>query len=596
MAPAADDPSRAASPVDALAETYLDDSLSLDPFTATTLGMSGFDDRVTLYSPHVQDARAELARTTLRRLADLDVLDRTDEITAATLRDRLGVDLELDEAEQLTGRLDVIDSPPQLIRMAFDLAPTTTQQDWSHVATRMSALGESIDSYLEALDRRIADKRPPTRRQTAGVIAQCEQVLGVQGLGQQPHRHQAGPGQSTPEQQSAGAGSFFARFVAQARPDGVEPSPGLRRDLTRGVQAAQAAYARLIGHLRESVLPIADEHEAAGREIYHLWSRHFIGAAVDLEETYAWGQAELARVEAEMAQLADQITPGGSVADAVAALEADPARQLSDAHEFRDWMQRKADEAVTKLADTHFDIAEPIRRIECRIAPTTSGVVYYTSPSLDFTRPGRMWWAVPEGVETFSTWHELTTVYHEGVPGHHLQLAQTLYRADLLNRWRRLLFISGHGEGWALYAERFMADLGYLDDPGDRLGMLSASAFRATRVVVDIGLHCGFPAPAEVGCEWTPETMWQFMRRHVLMPEPQLRFEHSRYLGWPGQAPSYKVGERLWRQIRDDARAKDPDAFDLKTFHRDALNLGCVPLDVLGDQVLRDQVGGVQLS
>ena len=111
-----------------------------------------------------------------------------------------------------------------------------------------------------------------------------------------------------------------------------------------------------------------------------------------------------------------------------------------------------------------------------------------------------MWWSVPEGVTEFDTWRELTTVYHEGVPGHHLQIAQTVYRAELLNRWRRLAsWISGHGEGWALYAERLMADLGYLDDPADCLGMLDGQSMRAARVVLDIGVHCGFPAPAEVG-------------------------------------------------------------------------------------------------
>ena len=111
-----------------------------------------------------------------------------------------------------------------------------------------------------------------------------------------------------------------------------------------------------------------------------------------------------------------------------------------------------------------------------------------------------MWWSVPKGITTFGTWKELTTVYHEGVPGHHLQCAQAVLRSELLNKWRRLdLWISGHGEGWALYAERLMAELGYMEDPGHRMGWLDGQSLRAARVVIDIGVHCGFDAPEEVG-------------------------------------------------------------------------------------------------
>jgi uncharacterized protein (DUF885 family) len=252
-------------------------------------------------------------------------------------------------------------------------------------------------------------------------------------------------------------------------------------------------------------------------------------------------------------------------------------------------MQETSDEAVAALADVHFDIPEQIRRLECRIAPTQQGGIYYTGPSEDLvTRPGRMWWSVPKGVTEFSTWRERTTVYHEGVPGHHLQIAQTAYRRDILNKWRRIAsWISGHGEGWALYAERLMADLGYLSDPADYLGMLDGQSLRAARVVLDIGIHCDFPAPAEVGGgAWTYDKAWTFLKAHANMADGFLRFELDRYLGWPGQAPSYKVGERLWLQLRDEARARQGAAFDLKTFHRHALDIGSVGLDVLRDAVL----------
>jgi uncharacterized protein (DUF885 family) len=289
-----------------------------------------------------------------------------------------------------------------------------------------------------------------------------------------------------------------------------------------------------------------------------------------------------------MADTANEIKPGASVAEAIELLDADPARKLAGPPALQSWMQERSDAAIAALAGTHFDIPEPVRRLECRIAPTHTGIIYYTGPSDDFSRPGRMWWSVPEGVTEFSTWRELTTVYHEGVPGHHLQVAQTVYRRQLLNRWRRLAsWVSGHGEGWALYAEWLMADLGFMDDPGNRLGLLDGQSLRAARVVIDIGVHCELPAPAEVGGgSWTYDKAWQLLTRHANMAPEILRYELDRYLGWPGQAPSYKVGERLWLQLREETRAREGAEFDLKAFHRRALDVGGVGLDVLRQAVL----------
>jgi uncharacterized protein (DUF885 family) len=382
--------------------------------------------------------------------------------------------------------------------------------------------------------------------------------------------------------------NFFAGLAERVKAANPQLPAPLASDLDRGAETARDATADIARFLRERLAPLGRQSQAAGRERYELTSQHFLGARVDLAEAYAWGFDELARLEGEMRTVADKIVPDGTVDEAVDALDADPARNIAGKDAFRDWMQQLADQAIAELRDVHFDIPQPVRRIECCIAPTSDGAIYYTGPSEDFSRPGRMWWAVPEGVETFSTWREVTTVYHEGAPGHHLQVAQTAVRSELLNRWQRLLcWVSGHGEGWALYAERLMDELGYLADPGDKLGMLDAQAFRAARVVVDIGMHLELEIPRDnpfgfhPGERWTPELGWEFMRAHCRVPEENLRFELNRYLGWAGQAPSYKLGERIWLQAREDAKRRAGAAFDLKTFHRDALNLGSLGLEVL---------------
>jgi uncharacterized protein (DUF885 family) len=290
---------------------------------------------------------------------------------------------------------------------------------------------------------------------------------------------------------------------------------------------------------------------------------------------------------AEQTAIANEILPGSTVEEAVAHLEADPARKLHGTEALQRWMQETSDRAVAELAATHFDIPEQIRTIECMIAPTQEGGIYYTGPTDDFSRPGRMWWSVPEGVTEFDTWRELTTVFHEGVPGHHLQIAQAVYNRAELNSWRRLLAgTSGHAEGWALYAERLMQQLGYLDDPADRLGMLDGQRMRAARVVLDIGVHLGKPRLDGSGT-WDADYALDFMRQNVNMSDEFVQFEVNRYLGWPGQAPSYKVGQRIWEQVRDDYRAEKGDGFDIKSFHKRALDLGGVGLDTLRTALLK---------
>jgi len=558
---------RESSPIDAIAEDYVLRLAELDPVEATSLGLPGHDDELPDLSPRGHLARTEAAMDAVGRLAAAEATDDVDVVTTAAMTERLGLDIELYLAGETGRELNVISSPVQYLREVFDLMPTETAEHWETIARRLSALPEALEGYQESLRAAAADGKIAALRQIEACIAQAEE------LADESH-------------------SFFTTFVDGARPDGAEPSGELAEYLLTGAAEARRAYGELSQMLRRELAPKASPWDGVGRERYEMWSRYFLGATVDLDETYEWGLEELARVTAEQHAVAAQLYGAGtSPAEAMARLDQDPARLLHGTDALQAWMQETSDRAVAELADVHFDIPEPVRRLECRIAPTQTGGIYYTGPSADFSRPGRMWWSVPPGVTEFSTWRELTTVYHEGVPGHHLQIGQTAYRGDLLNTWRRLAcWVSGHGEGWALYAERLMSDLGYLDDPADHLGMLDGQRLRAARVVLDIGVHLGKPAPADLGGgTWDAAKAWEFLKANANMAEGFLAFELDRYLGWPAQAPAYKVGQRLWEQIRDaaaqEARAAG-EQFDLRAFHRRALDVGSVGLDVLRSSLL----------
>jgi uncharacterized protein (DUF885 family) len=550
--------------VDAIANGYVEDLAAANPLLATYAGIAGHDDEMTDFSPAGFEARAHLARATIDRLRVAEPVDEREQVAKQAMLERLAIDVER-HAAGTESRLNVAESPMQDIRQIFDLMPTDGDEAWRNIAARLFQVPDALDGYRATLETSAAQGSVAPRRQVLGCARECRSWTSAEGV------------------------DFFTRLAGRC-----DAADDIRSTVHEGAAAARDAYSRFGHYLGDELAPRAGSRDASGRDIYTLESRFFVGAAIDLEETYRWGWEELARIESEMEQTAARIAPGGSIDDAVTALDADPERVIEGKEQFRGWMQRLADKAVGDLADTHFDIPAPVRRIECRIAPTSDGGIYYTGPSEDFSRPGRMWWAVPEGVDVFSTWREVTTVYHEGVPGHHLQVAQTEYRSELLNRWQRLLcWVSGHGEGWALYAERLMDDLGYLDDPGDRLGMLDGQALRAVRVIIDIGMHLELEIPPDnpygfsPGRRWTSELGWEFLSAHTRMGEAMRRHELDRYLGWPGQAPSYKVGERIWLAARDDARTRAGDAFDLKAFHRAALDLGSLGLDPLREALAR---------
>jgi uncharacterized protein (DUF885 family) len=539
---------------DAVAEAWVDTQLDLYPEFRVYLGRPGREGEYADYSPAGSERAIAETRRALGEIRAVAVEDAVDAVTVMDLERELQLAIDKHEAGFEQRDLNVIASPAQELREVFDLMPTDSADDWSHVATRLGNLPAAMDGYIESLRSGIAAGNVPAIRQVTEVVAQARKQLADTG--------------------------FFFELARDARAVGETLPDSLRADLDRGARASSEAYGTLVEFLTTELAPHAPEKDAVGRELYALASRGFLGATVDLDETYEWGIEELARMTAEQESIAREIKPGASVLEAIAFLDGDPARKLHGTDALQRWMQETSDRAVEELSRTQFDIPDEVKRLECMIAPTQEGGIYYTNPTDDFSRPGQMWWSVPEGVTEFDTWRELTTVYHEGVPGHHLQIGQAVYNKAMLNTWRRNAGTSGHAEGWALYAERLMEQLGYLDDPADRLGMLDGQRMRAARVVLDIGVHLEKPLPDGSG-QWTGEYAFGFMGANVNMSPEFVRFEVNRYLGWPGQAPSYKVGQRIWEQLRDEAAAREGAAFDIKAFHKRALDIGGVGLDTL---------------
>jgi uncharacterized protein (DUF885 family) len=355
--------------------------------------------------------------------------------------------------------------------------------------------------------------------------------------------------------------------------------------LTAAAEAAHAGYAETARYLRADYAPRAPASDAVGAERYAVAARLCLGADIDPVEAYEWGWEELHRIEAELAHEASRVHPGASVDEATEHLGRTQYVVGHDA--YRGWLQDRHDQAIGELHGAHFDIAAPLRVVEVTLEPdSTSGSAYYTPPSEDLTRPGRTWWPIG-GRERFATWKELTVVFHEGVPGHHLEIGATRVAGERLSRFARFSGVPGHGEGWALYAERLADELGWFDIPGSRLGMLAEAALRAARVVVDIGVHLDLPLPD--GSRWSFETACEFLGERGRAEPYQVHPEVVRYLGWPAQAISYKLGERTWLAARDEARRQP--GFDLKRWHTAALDLGPIGLGGLAEALRHGDTG-----
>ncbi|NDZ64734.1 DUF885 domain-containing protein [Streptomyces cyaneofuscatus] len=549
-----------------VADAYVDAVIELDPITGTYLGVPESSRRLPDFSPAGQDATADLIRATLLKLDDAERLPGADSDEerrcGRLLRERLTAELAVHDAEEGLRAVSNLHSPAHSLIGVFTVTPTETEEDWDAVAERLRAVPAAVEGYRASLGLGLERKLYGGPRATATFIGQLTEWCGG--------------GEST---------AFFTDFIA--------PAPeALRPELTEGARLATAAFASLRDWMRDVYAPaIEGAPDTVGRERYARWTRQFNGTDLDLDEAYAYGWSEYHRLLAEMRTEAAKILPGAGPWEALAHLDVH-GKHIEGVEEVREWLQGLMDEAIEALDGTHFELAERVRRVESRIAPPGGAAApYYTGPSEDFSRPGRTW--LPTMGETrFPVYDLVSTWYHEGVPGHHLQIAQWKHVADSLSRYQTSLGqVSANAEGWALYAERLMDELGFLPDAERRLGYLDAQMMRACRVIVDIGMHLELEIPADSpfhpGERWTPDLAQEFFGNHSGRPADFVESELTRYLSMPGQAIGYKLGERAWLLGRENARAAHGDAFDLKAWHMAALSQGSLGLDDLVDELSR---------
>ncbi|MFB7775214.1 DUF885 domain-containing protein [Streptomyces bauhiniae] len=550
-----------------VADAYVDDLIALDPVTGTYLGVRESSSRLPDFSPAGQEALAELTRTTLARLDEAERLPGADSDAerrcGRLLRERLTAELAMHDADEHLRAVGNMHTPGHAVRDIFSVTPQETDEDWAALAERLRAVPAAYEGYRASLALGLERGLYAAPRPTATFVEQLT------------------------EWADTGEGRGWFEDFAAAGPE------ALRAELDDAARAATASVASLRDWMRDVYAPaVADAPNTVGRERYARGARYFNGTDLDLDEAYAYGWAEFHRLLGEMEKEAQKVLPGAETPWVALAHLDEHGRHIDGVDEVREWLQGLMDRAIADLDGTHFELAERVRRVESRIAPPGGAAApYYTGPSEDFSRPGRTW--LPTMGETrFPVYDLVSTWYHEGVPGHHLQIAQWAHVAENLSRYQATVgMVSANAEGWALYAERLMDELGYLTDAEERLGYLDAQMMRAVRVIIDIGMHLELEIPADSpfhpGERWTPELAEEFFRAHSSRPADFVVSELTRYLTMPGQAIGYKLGERAWLLGRERARERHGDSFDPKAWHMAALSQGSLGLDDLVDELSR---------
>ncbi len=539
-----------------ISDRFTDQWADLTPIDATTVGIAGRDHFWDDLSPDGEASRTDLARATIAELSShLEDPDPLQATAAKVLFAWAEKKVALHEQGEWKYDLNHIYSPFQRMRDTFDVMPKEGAEAWSNIAVRLESLAQPLDGYKRSLAVGLDEGVTAARRQVETVL---EQVRAA-----------------------AAPDSRFAEFPGQAAISGGDPTR-----LGAAVDAARAACSDFGDWLETEYLPRATLEDAVGEERYVLAADDFLGLIIDPNETYEWGWSEVHRLREEMRATAAAIDETMSIEEVIELLDTDPGRSSKDHASFAEFVQEIQDTAVSQLNGTHFDVPPQLRTVTVNIAPPGGSLgAWYHGPSEDFSRPGSIWYAPGQRVR-IPYWGEVSTAYHEGFPGHHLQIGTAVINRERISRFQRMfIWYSGAGEGWALYAERLMDELGYFEKPEYRLGLIASQLFRSVRVVLDIGVQLGLTIPADAplhaGETWDYAKAVDYIEQIGYQVRDVAESEVKRYLGWYGQAISYKVGEREILDIREDTIARLGAGFDRKDFHRRVLEAGAIRLDHL---------------
>jgi len=558
----------AASQVDAnrkelnqIFKDYWEDNLKHDPEFASTLGDKRYNDQISDYSVKAYNAGLEREQTLMMRLGAVDVAGLTDQekISRELLLREFAEDQEaadFKEWEMPVNQMGGIHTTyPQLVAsLSF-----TTVKDYDDWIARLHLLPAAFDQVTQNMSLGMEDHRVPPKFLLEKALAQVKAMAAQK-----------------PEESPLALP--LKRFPTDIKPAEQER---IKTEMLDAIQKeVLPAYMRFARFMEVGYVPAGREAPGIdalpdGAKYYAFRIKRTTTTDLTADQIHQIGLDEVKKDEAEMLAIAKKLG-FADLATFRASLKTNPrlkatsAAALLDAYRgYLTPMQARLPQLFGRLPKAKFEVVPVPDFLE-----KTSAPAYYEQGAPDGSRPGRLF------IDTYNaTDRNLYSVediaYHEGIPGHHLQIsiAQEL---DDIPTFRKFQHYTAYQEGWGLYSERLGKDVGLYQDPYSDYGRLEGDIWRAIRLVVDTGVHSK---------HWTRDQMVEFFHDHSNIDDVNIQSEVDRYIAWPSQALAYKVGQLKILELRDRAKTALGAKFDLKEFHDQVVDAGALPLDVLSDRI-----------
>jgi uncharacterized protein (DUF885 family) len=550
----------------ALADEYWDKRLEGDPIEATLIGERRFDDRMPDPSPEANLAEIARLKALAGRVSTIEAaaLGTADRVTRAALLGEIDGEIAARECAINEWAVDPRDGPQVALLNLAHLQTVKDPAQGRALVARWQKMADYLDGRAANLRRSLGGKRVATRESVERVLGQLDQLL------------------ARPSSQWV-----LAEPAQIAHPEWSEAD---RKALKEGVERAvegsiRPAFARYRDVIRKQILPQArgDQqvgvgHIPGGKECYEKLIRVHTSLSLPAAQIHQIGLEENAKIRAEMIALGGKLFGTGDLAAIQQRLRSDKALYFTT----REEVEAKAAEALRRaeaaMPRWFGEIARTpcvVKRVEAYEEKDTT-IAYYRQPAVDGSRPGT-YYINTYAPETRPRYEAEALAFHESVPGHHTQIALAQEQTEL-PEFRKHLGVTAYVEGWALYTERLSEEMGLYSADLDRMGMLSFDAWRASRLVVDTGLHA---------MGWDRQRAIQYMLDNTALAKNNIENEVDRYIGWPGQALAYKLGQREIFALRHQARQQLGPRFDIRAFHDNVLAHGAVSLPVLREEIER---------
>ncbi len=535
--------------------------MALSPLTATFTGVPGHDDKLDDIGPAGRAARKAALEASLKRVRALDrkKLGAEDKLSADVLRWTLETELAILALPFHELAVDHMDGGQAWIPTVVQIAqPMKDADDAARLEKRLRAVPDYFLRLRENLAAGLRSGRVSARVPAEKLLRQLEELS-------------VSPFEKSPYDEAAG------RLPETLR---AEWRPKLEKAVD---EAVRPALKDLAAFLKSDYLPKTRTENIGlggvpgGKAMYRQMIRLHTTLDKSPDELHDIGLSELAGIREEMTQVARRAGKAGDVETFLEATREDPKNFFST----RDELKTAADALIAKIRTKLPDWFGTMPKTELVVKAVeeykekNEGAAFYFQPPTDLSRPG-VYYINTYKPETRSRLSMTSLALHEALPGHHFQIALALENRALPD-FRRNGDFTAYVEGWALYTERLGDEMGLYEDDLSRLGMLSDQALRASRLVVDTGLHAK---------GWTREKAIAFMKANTPMSQGEIEAEVDRYTVWPGQALAYKTGQREIAALREEVRARTGRRFDVKAFHDAVLRHGPLPLPVLRESVL----------